>query len=149
LRDLARDYAPDDLLLVGNGAQILIEPLLAMAEALFKADAAVAIIAHRDGTPSGLFLVRCSAFDGVGDVGFLDFKEQLLQRLASAGRAIRVVQRTYASGFPVRTLDGYLAGLRAYHRLLRGEPAEPDPYAEDWARTFSVVEEGAQVSPGA
>jgi mannose-1-phosphate guanylyltransferase len=49
----------------------------------------------------------------------------------------------------VRTLDGYLAGLRAYHRLLRGEPVEPDPFAEDWARTFSVVEGGAEVSPGA
>lgn len=149
LHDLARAYAPDDLILVGNGAQVLVEPLEALARDLFNAGGSVAIIAHRDGTPSGLFLVRCSAFASVGAVGFLDFKEQLLPRLAGAGHEVRVVHREYATGYPVRTLDGYLAGLRAVHRRLKGLPTEPDPFAEDWEPSFAVVEPGARVDPSA
>ncbi len=149
LRDLAQAYSPDDLLLVGNGAQILIEPLRTLAADLFSAHASVAIIAHRDGTPSGLFLVRCSVFESVGEIGFLDFKEQLLPRLAAAGHAIRVIQREHAAGFPVRTLDGYLSGLSAYHRLKAGAPVLRDPFSEQWAPTFSIVETGAHVDPSA
>jgi hypothetical protein len=149
LHDLAQAYSPDDLLLVGNGAQVLVEPLDALARELLSVGGSVAIVAHRDGTPSGLFLVRCSVFASVGAVGFLDFKEQLLPRLAGAGHEIRVVHRDYATGHPVRTLDGYLAGLRAVHRRLKGMAAEPDPFAEDWEPTFAVVEPGAGVDASA
>lgn len=149
LRDLAGTYAPDDLLLVGNGAQVLVEPLHVLAADLLAAGGSVAIIAHHDGTPSGLFLVRCSVFASVGGIGFLDFKEQLLPRLAAQGHEVRVVYRDYATGFPVRTLDGYLAGLRGVHRRSKGLPSKPDPFAEDWQPSFAVVEQGAKVDPTA
>jgi hypothetical protein len=149
LRDLAKGYRPDDLILVGNGAQILIQPLAGLTSELLQTDAEVAIASHRDGTPSGLFLVRCRVFDSVSDVGFLDFKEQLLPRLAAAGAPIRVVQRDAAAGYPVRTLDGYLAGVHALNRIRRGEPVVRDPFAEDWESSFSVIEPGANVDPSA
>jgi hypothetical protein len=149
LRDLARGYSPNDLILVGNGAQILVQSLVELTQQLTNTSSQVAIIAHRDGTPSGLFLVRCRVFESVADVGFLDFKEQLLPRLAAAGVAIRVVQRDLAAGYPVRTLDGYLSGLDALGRLKRGEAVVQDPFAEDWESTFSIVEPGATVDPSA
>ncbi len=149
LRDLARGYAPSDLLLVGNGAQILVEPLTELTGDLLAADAPVAILAHEDGTPSGLFLVRCSIFDSVAEIGFLDFKEQLLPRLAASGVPIRVIRRTHAAGFPVRTLDGYLSGLSALHRQRAGEPILRNPFSEQWGATFSIIEPGATVAPGA
>lgn len=149
LRDLALHYAPDDLLLVGNAAQILVEPLTSLASDLLATRASVGLIGHQDGTPGGLFLVKRSVLTAAGDVGFLDFKEQFLPRLAAAGHDVRVVGREHASGLPVRTLDGYLGGLLAYYRLKAGRPAAGDPFAEDWSPTYAIVEPGAHVDPAA
>jgi len=149
LRDLAQKYAPDDLLLVGNAAQILVEPLSTLAADLLATRASVGLVGHQDGTPGGLFLVKQSVLATAGDVGFLDFKEQFLPRLAAAGHDVRVVGREHASGLPVRTLDGYLAGLLAYYKQRAGQSAAADPFAEDWSPTFAVVEPGARVESGA
>jgi hypothetical protein len=149
LRDLVRAYDPDDMVLVGNGAQVLVEPLPQLAEVLLRSGACVAIVAHDDGTPSGLFLVKCSVLESAGDIGFLDFKEQLLPRLAAAGHDIRVIGREHATGHPVRTLDGYLAGLRSFHRARQGLPLSESAFEEDWMPTFSIIETAADVVPGA
>ena len=149
LRDAVSRYAPDDLILVGNGAQILIEPLTVLVAELCAAGGGVGVIAHGDGTPTGLFLIRCSVLAGASDVGFLDFKEQLLPRLAASGHEVCLIQRPRATGCPVRTLDGYLSGLRAYHRVRRGLPVAQDAFDEDWTKTFSIVEPGSNVDPSA
>lgn len=149
LRDAAAQYAPDDFMLVGNGAQVLTEPLSRLASELLASSGSVSIIAHGDGTPSGLFLIRCSVLSTAADVGFLDFKEQLLPRLAAEGHAINVIRHDHATGRPVRTLDGYLAGIRAFHRMKKGLPPVQDSFDEDWTRTFSVVEAGANVDASA
>jgi len=149
LRDAAARYGPGDLMLVGNGAQVLTESLSSLALELLKSGGDISIIAHGDGTPSGLFLIRCSVLAAAADVGFLDFKEQLLPRLSAAGHAVTVIQRNHATGRPVRTLDGYLAGLRAFHRMKQGLPPIQDVFDDDWNRTFSIVESGANVDPTA
>jgi hypothetical protein len=149
LRDLSSPYLPTDRLLVANAAQILTEPLEAIADDLLAGNADVSLVAHDDGTPSGLTVVRCGALASIREGGFVDFKEQVLPRLAAAGHSIRVVRRARASGLPVRTLDGYLAGLRAYTRVLEGRPVAHDPFEEDWSPSFSVIEPGASVARGA
>jgi hypothetical protein len=149
LRDLCDPYTDSDRLLVANAAQILTEPMDAIVPDLIAGNADVSLVAHDDGTPSGLTVVRCGALASVRQGGFVDFKEQVLPRLAGAGHSIRVVRRSRASGLPVRTLDGYLAGLRAYTRLLEGRPVAHDPFEEDWSPTFALIEDGAQVARGA
>lgn len=149
LRDLCVSYDPEDRVLVANAAQILVEPLHDLARDLLSCGGEVSLIGHRDGTPGGLFLVRCSVFSAIGDVGFLDFKEQFLPRMAAGGRDIRVIQRPTATGLPVRTLDGYIAGLRAFQRVQAGGRPIDDPLAEDWAPTFALREPGAAVDPTA
>jgi hypothetical protein len=149
LHDAAAEYEPDDLVLVANGAQVLIEPLADLAADLIATRADVALIAHEDGTPVGIFLVTCAVLEGIRDVGFLDFKEQVLPKLASSGRRIAVVRRARATGHPVRTLDGYLFGLRALRHRLSGSVAAPDPFREDWSASFSVQEPGSRVDPSA
>jgi hypothetical protein len=152
LHDLARSYQADDLMLVANAAQVLVEPLPDLASSLVEAHAAgaaVSVIGHRDGTPGGLFLVRCSVLRSAPEVGFLDFKEQFLPRLAAAGQDIRVIQRPSATGLPVRNLDGYIAALKVYHRLSSAGAAISDPFAEDWSPTFAVCEAGAAVDRSA
>jgi hypothetical protein len=149
LRDVAIDYNPDELLLVASAGQILIEPLHELANDLFGTCGDVALIGHADGTPGAMFLVSCRVLAALRDIGFLDFKEQVLPRLSTVGASVRVVQRPMASGFPVRTLDSYLAGLRAYHRARQGKPIGGDPFAEDWSPTFAIIEPGASVDPTA
>ena len=149
LRDLAISYGPDDLLLIANAAQILIEPLPELASALFNAGGSVSFIGHRDGTPCGLFLVRAGVLKTIRDVGFLDFKEQVLPKLPVEGHSVCHVMRETATAHPIRTLDGYLAGVRACARVRAGLPRETDPFSEDWSATFAVAEPGVTVDSSA
>jgi hypothetical protein len=149
LRDVATSYDPNDMILVANGAQLLLEPLPALVADLFGASGSISFIAHEDGTPCGLFLIRCGALSEVRDIGFLDFKEQVLPKLGPAGHLVRPVFRQTATGLPLRTLDGYLNALRTFHRISAGLPRQIDPFSEDWQPTFSIVEPGANVDPSA
>lgn len=149
LRDLAGDYGPDDLMLVANANQVLLEPLATLASELLSLDGDVRLVAHDDGTPSGVSLVRCGALAGLGAVGFMDFKEQVLPRLAASGQTVRVLHRPVASGMPVRTAAGYVSALRRLHRGLQGLSMQEDPMADQWEGVFSVVEPGARVDVSA
>lgn len=149
LRDVAEGYGEGDAILVANGAQVMTEPLELMARDLIHADADVSLVSHEDGTPTGLFLLRCGALRDIQPNGFVDLKEQVLPRLAGAGRSIHVLRRSEATGVAVRTLDGYLEALRVQARLAAGRPMNHDPYEEDWAPTFSLIESGARIGPGA
>jgi hypothetical protein len=149
LRDLADSYAPDDLILVANAAQILGKPLVPLAEVLFSAPGSVSCIAHKDGTPCGLFLVKCAALASIRDIGFLDFKEQVLPKLGAAGHTVNALMTDSTTGVPVRTLGGYLSGVRSFTRVRAGLPMDTDPFHEDWSATFAIVEPGATVDPTA
>jgi hypothetical protein len=149
LRDLAVAYQPDDLLLVANAAQILIDPLPELATMLFETGSSVSFVGHRDGTPCGLFLVRCAALATIRDIGFLDFKEQVLPKLGHAGHEVRPIMRESATAMPIRTLEGYLDGVRAVARIRQGKPRETDAFGEDWSATFAICEQGAVIDPGA
>ncbi len=59
LRDLAADYDDDDLVLVCNAAQVLLDPLVALATALNRKSGDFTLVSHNDGTPSGVMLARC------------------------------------------------------------------------------------------
>jgi hypothetical protein len=149
LRDVAECYGEHERVLVANAAQVLTGSLVEIASELLADDADISLVAHDDGTPSGLVMVRCGVLTAIRPSGFVDFKEQVLPRLAAAGRSIRVFRRSRPTGIPVRTLDGYLSGLRAHTRLRSGRSAVHDPFDEDWSPTFSLVEDGAHVAPRA
>ena len=78
LRDLTAEYDDDDLILVANAAQVLLEPLPIIAAELYGKKADVAVVAHEDGTPSGLMLIRCKALRQIAATGFVDMKGQAL-----------------------------------------------------------------------
>ncbi len=150
LKDLSSGYADDDYLLVGNAAQLLIDPLVELAEALAECNADVCVIAHRDGTPSGLMLVKCVALRGIADEGFVDMKEQALPGIAQ-GRRVEVLERDTPSSVPVRNVSDYLSALRRRARASNGNSTAVDlsPYAEQWHPAFSIVEPGASLGSGA
>jgi N-acetylglucosaminyldiphosphoundecaprenol N-acetyl-beta-D-mannosaminyltransferase len=149
LRDLAQHYGPDDYLLVANAAQVLLDPLVALATVLDRRRCDVSLIAHKDGSPAGMMLVRCGALTMINPVGFVDMKEQALPAIASRFD-VRAVQTRRPTGLAVRTLADYLAAIRRLQQR-RVPSADPDgdPLAEDWQRRFAIVEAGAGVSESA
>lgn len=154
LRDLAAEYADDDLLLVGNAAQVLTEPLSVLASDLFDSGGDVSLVSHLDGTPSGMMLVRCGALRHVPASGFHDMKEQALPLIAQRFD-VTVVTRRKPTGLPVRTLDDYIEALRYHHKARARKDGDRtaalagSAFEEDWESSFALVEEGAYADPGA
>ncbi len=157
LHDLARDYHDDDLLLVCTAQQLLIDPLAAIVRALtgrFARGADLAMVAHDDGTPGGVMLVRCGALRDVATIGYVDMKEQALPKIAQRFD-VRAVRSRRPTGMPVRTANEYIRALQRYHGQAsgRGRGSEPHPLgvplAEDLNRHFCLVEPGAIVDPTA
>jgi len=148
LRDLAADYADDDLVMVANAAQVLLDPLAAIATALDRKGGDVSVVSHNDGTPSGVMLVSCKTLRLIPTSGYVDMKEQALPAIA-ARYEVTVMHRRRPTGLPVRSLADYILALRHYHRRRMGKPAVSDPLAEDWLPAFAIVEDGARVDPRA
>jgi N-acetylglucosaminyldiphosphoundecaprenol N-acetyl-beta-D-mannosaminyltransferase len=146
LANIAVDYDDDDLILVGNAAQVLLDPLSALVTSLKKTHGTVGLIGHRDGEPSNLMLITCRALRVIPKVGFVDMKEQALPIIASR-HDVRVVQCRRPTGLTIRTLSDYIGALRALHQPVRATAT--DPWAESWRSTFTIVENGATVSPSA
>jgi hypothetical protein len=144
LKDLSRDYADEDYILVANAAQLLMEELPVLVEALAERQADVSMIAHRDGVPAGLMLIRCAALRGIASAGFVDLKEQALPAIARSQR-VDVVERQTPSGLPVRNLPDYVQALRRHYQRRQGR-LEVEAFEEDWESTFSLVESGAMVA---
>ncbi|HVT80223.1 MAG TPA: hypothetical protein VHM90_06155 [Phycisphaerae bacterium] len=146
LHDVARELEDEDYLVVVSGAQLLSESLMDLVGSLAEG-ADVGIVGQRNGTPSGLMLVRCGVLRGISDLGYVDLKEQALPAIAKKFQVI-VGQRELAS-MPVRTTRDYVTALRHDHRRQRGEMIQTDPFAEDWHSEFSVVEPGSHVDASA
>ena len=148
LRDLADKYDDDDLILVANAAQILLDPLVSLANTLDSRHGDIGIISHRDGTPSGIMLVSAKTLRLVPTTGFVDMKEQAMPLIA--GRyAVEVCHRRRPTGLPIRSVQDYVQAMRLYHMRRAGKPTLTDPLAEDWQPAFGIVEEGAVVDPTA
>jgi N-acetylglucosaminyldiphosphoundecaprenol N-acetyl-beta-D-mannosaminyltransferase len=148
LYDLAGDYEDEDLLLVANAAQVLLDPLAAIVEALYRKGGDVAVVAHEDGTPSGMMLLKCKTLRLIPPRGFVDMKEQALPLIASK-YDVRVMRCRRPTGLPVRSLADYIQAMRFHHRQQSGRPHTHDPLAEDWGPTFSLIESGATVDHSA
>ena len=148
LGDLANSYGDDDLILVANAAQILLDPLVQIAERLDRAGGDVTVLSHRDGTPSGMMLVSCRTLRKVPRTGFVDMKEQAMPLIAQSF-GVEVVHRRRPSGLPIRSATDYINAMRVYHLRRAGRHSLNDPLAEDWQPAFGIVEEGAIVDPTA
>ncbi len=148
LRDTCAEYPDGSYVLVANANQVLIEPLAGQVNALADAGGDVVVLANDDGSPVGLMLVSIGALRSIRAVGYVDFKEQALPQLASRFD-VRVVHRPHGAAAAIRTLPAYLGALRAYGRARAGLAPFEGPFAEDWIRTFGLIEPGAIVAEGA
>jgi hypothetical protein len=148
LRDTTSDLAPEEYMLVAAANQVISEPLARIAESLAGLGADVGVVAHEEGQPSNVLLIRRGCLKKISEVGFTDLKEQAMPAIAKEHSA-RVKFYPQAIGMGVRNLKDYIAAVRWYHRSMRNTAVADDPYAEDCVSTFSIVESGATVHPTA
>jgi hypothetical protein len=145
LRDISIDYDDDDYIVVVSAAQILLEPIEKLVCELASKANDISLIAHDDGTPCGLMLIRCGCLREIPAIGYIDLKEQAFSEIVKHYQ-VYVVRRVQPSGLPIRTLEDYIEALRAYQRVLVGNDYL---YAkEDCYSLFKIVEDGAMVNPG-
>ena len=148
IADIAADYADDDLILVANAAQILLDPLAAIAQALDHKTGDFTLISHRDGTASGIMLLACKTVRGISNEGYIDLKEQALPRI-SATHDVRVVHCRQPTGLPLFEVRDYISALQQHHRRRSSRRARVNPLGEEFGRHFSIVEPGANVAADA
>lgn len=147
LHDISAEYAPDDVLLVANANQIVLDGFQRLVAALAGRMGDGVLLAGAGGAALGVHMFRASVLRSIRGVGFVDLKEQALPKL-TASHDIRVVAPPDPRVLPVRAADGYLSALRVLHaRDSAGMRA--NPFAEEWFKTFGIVEEGATVHPSA
>ena len=135
------------MLLVGSGAQVLREPLRALLYELCEAGADVNLVAHADGAPSSLMLLRCKTLRRLSPVGFVDFKEQGLPCIAQKHR-VGVIRKYRNSSLCIRHVSDYVRALMLHHREKRGAEAR-SVFREEWSAGFAITEPGSRVAPRA
>ena len=150
LSDLAREYGEDDYILVANAAEVLLEPLTDLVDALVSARSDVSMACLQDGTPSGLMLLKCGSLGDIPKVGYVDLKEQGLPTIARSHK-VRVIRRNDYAGLPLRTRRGYIEALREFYRRVKETQTSADVLQDDegWRAMFGLVETGAAVHPSA
>jgi hypothetical protein len=150
LRDITVDYADDAYVLVMSAAQILFEPLNDVIAAMVRGAPDVSFFVHEDGTPTGVALLRCRCLRCLPEIGFVDFKEQALPKIASA-HCVNALRTDRIIAAPIRTAEQYIRALRMFHQAesdRAGGGSERGPaFAEDWGPVFEVVEDGAIIEP--
>jgi hypothetical protein len=148
VRDAARDYPDHSYVLVANAGQLMLDRLDEIASDMAAAAADAVVVAHADGTPSGLSLLRCACLRLLPEVGYVDLKEQALKTI---GRSfdLRVLRRGTPTALPIRTPADYIRALQSYHRRDAGNEDSQDPFNEDWSPSFKIVERQAMVHPTA
>lgn len=149
LADATRDCDPESYVAVINGSQVFRNPLDELIQSMVRKQADVAMVASSDGTPVGLWLIRCAVLRGVRGVGYVDLKEQALPEWLERWK-VSVVEHRRPYSFRTRNITEYLAAVRLHAtRSLHAGSVDEDPYREEWERTFAVVEPGAEVGAGA
>ncbi|TVQ30754.1 MAG: hypothetical protein EA376_11925 [Phycisphaeraceae bacterium] len=170
LRDACETYAEADVILVADAARCLLGDLRPMLNDHLQRGADVTVASNQDGTPAGLYLVRCGALALAPKSGFMDFKEQFLSKAMREGMTILAHRLGERSSLPLRTRGQFLAasarlaGVAAPDAggiVVRGDEAleigegglrvvSPEAeVAEDAVVAESVVMPGALVGAGA
>lgn len=142
LKDTTADLRDEDYLLVAAANQVISEPLARIAESLAGLSADVGVVAHEEGQPSNVILIRRGCLKGIAEVGYTDLKEQAMPAIAKSHVA-KVKFYPQAIGMGVRNLKDYIAAVRWYHRSQKQSAVVDNPYAEGCVSSFSIVESGA------
>lgn len=107
VRDACGMYGDEDVVLVADGARWVSASLDGLVADHCSHGADVTVAANPDGSPTGAYLLSRRVIDLTPSKGFMDLKEQLLEKALQSGMKIRV-HRLDGGSKPVRTRKQFL-----------------------------------------
>ena len=148
LRDAQREIGAGELIVV-EGARLVEANLENLLDAHRRSGAAVTVARDGYGSPAGVYIVRAEALDLVPPRGFMDLKEQWLNKLLSEGHRVEVRDLAGRS-YLLKTREDFLRAARELAGVadVRGEPCGSRTLS-GYGCHRSVVSESARVEPGA
>ncbi|MGP1309839.1 MAG: hypothetical protein ACTS27_06555 [Phycisphaerales bacterium] len=152
LRDVCAEYPADATLVVGEAGRFVSSDLteLLREHARKSVDATIAV--NPDGSPAGVFVIRRSALDCVNRLGFMDLKEQWLNKVLATGGKVVAHELRGQGAMLVRTREGLLDAARVASGVSSPEDALAPVVHQRGSpgiSGFSVVCAGARVAAGA
>lgn len=121
LRDLCADYPGESTVLVGEAARFVSCEIGELLREHRRRNADATLGMNADGSPAGVFAIRRSALDCVGRVGFMDLKEQWLNKVLSSGGSVYAHELRGAGALPLRSRTELLDAARVASGLSRPE----------------------------
>jgi len=143
--DMVVDEPPETLVLIAEAQRYVgvdLEPMVAEHE---SRGADITVAANDDESPAGLYLVRRSTLNLVGEVGFTDLKEQWLRTAVDQGLNVWCHRLASPGAMPIRTLK-QLVGAAFVANGWGENRSGPD---EKPGRGRSVIAQGAVLAPDA
>ena len=153
VRDVTEHLPDEACVLVAEGHRTPLDAvddfLLAHAEG--EADVSVAV--NPDGSPAGVYAVRRGALRHVPANGFMDLKEQWLNRAMGAGVSVRAVRVAPPGSMPLRTREQFLIAAKVVAGRSEGgalpECTIFDLGGANETEPFSVLARGSCLGQGA
>lgn len=150
VRDAVQDLHSGSFALVIEATRFHDAPLGVTLNEWRSSGADVVVTCNEDHSPAGVYLIRRAVFDHVPPVGYMDLKEQLIQRAAAAGDRTALVACEGVRSFPLRTRRELLrAAALLADREQSGAVGRLGPSVLTGERWASVVCEGAVIHPSA
>ncbi len=140
--DLCTAYAPNQHVVVVEAARYLSASLQPMLLEHVERQADISVAANPDGSPAGIYVIRCGALDLVPAAGFMDLKEQWLCKAVDAALNVRVHWFPGPGALALRTCRQFLAAARVANDALGG------PIARG-SGGLRVICPGVLIGPGA
>lgn len=152
LRDMCEGYPPDSTVLVGEASRFVSCEIAELVREHRRRNADATVGVNADGSPGGVFAIRRSALDLVNRLGFMDLKEQWLNKVLASGGAVYAHDLRGAGAMILRTRADLLDAARVALGLPRPGPALEPVWRVPGSRPVSgasVVCAGARIASSA
>lgn len=110
VRDACAEYGSDETVLVADAGRYFGGDLGEIIERHGERQADITVVCGADESPAGLYLIRCGALESIPPTGFMDLKEQFLNRAVGEGASVWVHRLVEAGTHPLRTRRQFLHG---------------------------------------
>lgn len=151
-KDECADLDPDETVLIVEGARLAGCSLRPMLETHARTGADITVGANADGSTSGLYVMRVGTLSLAPSNGFMDLKEQWLQKAVKAGLNIRVHHFPDPGVLSLRTREQFFAAARRVNGFpdpLDSVAPWPDVSELETGDDRSVIARTATIAPGA
>lgn len=151
-KDQCEDLRGSETVLIVEGGRPAASSLVPLLADHARLGSDITVACNDDDSTAGIYVVRCGTLSLVPKNGFMDLKEQWLQRAVGAGLHVRVHRFPPPGVLSLRTREQFLAAVRVLNGL--PDPAlsvavDADEAEQTPQNSRSVIARSATLAPGA